>query len=39
MDPTYTSEADGSVIRRLRRGPVLVNELKRMSDPAASKWH
>jgi hypothetical protein len=31
MDPTYTSEADGSVIRRLRRGPVLVNELKRIS--------
>jgi hypothetical protein len=31
MDPTYTSEADGSVIRRLRRGPILVNEMKRVS--------
>lgn len=30
MDITYGSEADGTAIRRLRRGPVLVNENKRI---------
>ena len=31
MDNTYGTETDGSAIRRLRRGPVLVNEQRRMS--------
>lgn len=29
LDVTYATEPDGSVIRRLRRGPVLVNEMRR----------
>ena len=31
MDVTTGTEADGSAIRRLRRGPVLVNDLQRQS--------
>ena len=31
MDVTFGSETDGSAIRRLRRGPVLVNENKRIN--------
>lgn len=30
LDVTYATKADGSVIRRLRRGPVLVNEMRRI---------
>jgi len=31
LDVTYGTEADGSVIRRLRRGPILINDMKRQS--------
>lgn len=31
LDTTYGTKADGAVIRRLRRGPVLINEMKRIS--------
>lgn len=30
LDTSYSTKSDGSVIRRLRRGPVLVNEMKRV---------
>jgi hypothetical protein len=30
LDTTYTTEEDGTVIRRLRRGPILINDLKRL---------
>ena len=31
MDVTFGSELDGSAIRRLRRGPILINENRRLS--------
>lgn len=30
LDVTTATESDGSVIRRLRRGPILINDMKRM---------